>query len=256
MRDRARAAALRTFETLLRPWMRLHLHAVRAAGLPGPEPPADRPLVLIANHVSWWDGFILRDLQRRLRPRAPVRAVMTERELQRHPYLRWVGAVPLEPGSPTSTLRTFRTLEAAATHRPDLSVIFFPQGGIWPSHRRPLGFHRGVEVLARRLAPAVVLPVGIHIEPLNRSAPTVFTSAAPGVAIDEHTGDAEGVLSRRLEAAVAGELDAILAFLTLHGEDAPRRWPEPHAPLPRPNGAGRAGERSTGETGRRVQGAM
>ena len=117
-----------------------------------------------------------------------------------------------------------RFLAGKLRERPDSVVAYFPQGRIWPSFRRPLGFERGIELFARRL-PVVTLPVGLHAEPLNRVAPTFFVSIGPPT---QGTVQAED-----LERSVEEELDAIHGFLSAHGEDALRRWPDPGTALPR-----------------------
>lgn len=217
--------ALAAFESVFRPWMRRHIHAVRIAGLPGALPP-QQPLLLVANHCSWWDAFALREAQRVLRPGAPVHTVMLRSELRRFPFFRWLGAVGIEPGSPGSVAHAVRGLQARLRARPDAVVLFFPQGRIWPSFRRPLGFQRGVELLARRLAPVTTLPVGLHLEPLVSPAPSILVSV--GEPLDgPAAADAGG-----LEAAVAEQLDRIFAFLVRHGEQALLAWPAPHQPLP------------------------
>ena len=237
MRSRFSPLALRTFELFFRPWQRRRIAATRVAGLPR-SLPGGVPLVLAANHVSWWDAFTLREVQRILRPRAPVYTLMAGRELRRHPRFAWIGAFGMDAGRPASVLAAVRFLRARVCERPDAAVIFFPQGRIWPSQRRPLGFRRGIEAFARHAAPCVVLPVAIHHEPLGAPAPTVFVSAGDPVAV--HGRDLD---HRALEAAVEVESDRILDFLSRHGEDAARRWPgpfdrleSPSVPLRRPAG--------------------
>src|SRR5215218_1733745 len=172
MRSRFSPALLGAFELCFRPWRRRRIHATRLAGLPRDLPRV--PLVLAANHVSWWDGFSLREVHRLLRPGAPVYTLMTEGELRRSCFLRSIGGFGIDPGRPASVRGALRFIRARAAERPDATVIVFPQGRIWPAHRRPLGFRRGVEGFARALSPCVVLPLAIHHEPLTASAPTVF----------------------------------------------------------------------------------
>jgi 1-acyl-sn-glycerol-3-phosphate acyltransferase len=194
------------------------------AGLPAHLPP-DVPLLLAANHVSWWDPFTLREVQRALRPSSPVFVVMLERELARFPYFRRMGVHGIEPGSGASLRACIRRLRQRLEERPDGTVIFFPQGRIWPSFKRPLGFHPGIGLLARELAPLVVLPVALHVEPLNATRSTVFAAAAEPMRVEGALDPAD------VEAAVEHDLDALLAFLARHGEDAPRHWPGPRGRL-------------------------
>ena len=221
------ARALAGFELFFLPWMRRRVRAVRIAGLPRTLPPG-RPLLLVANHVSWWDGFALREVHRRLRPEAPLYTVMLERELRRVAFFRRLGAVGIDPDSPSSVAHVLRDLRAWRRARPDSVIAFFPQGRIWPSHRRPLGFRAGVELFARHLAPIAVLPVGLHMEPLNSPAPTLFASVGAPV----EAGPGGRIHAEELQGRVEAELDRILAFVAAHGEHAAQRWPEAHARLP------------------------
>jgi len=221
MRSRFSPLALAAFEAFFRPWQRRRLNAVRITGLPRTVR-ADLPLVLAANHVSWWDTFTLRELHRILRPRAPLYTLASEAELRHLPYFRLTGAFGVDPGDRRSVLAAIRFVRDRVRERRDSTLIFFPQGRIWPSHRRPLGFRRGIEAFARPIAPCMVLPVAIHHEPGNTPAPTVYVSCGAPVHV---TRDLDHDL---LEAIIEAESDAILDFVSLHGEDAPRRWPGPH----------------------------
>ena len=233
-------AALGLLDLFFAPWKRGRMRPTLVRGLPG-QLRADRPLLVVANHASWWDGFLLREVRTALRPRAPIYTLMSEAELRRHPFLRRIGAVGIEPGSAASVLRAIRLLRRRVAARPDSVILFFPQGRIWPTHRRPLGFRRGVEAFARQLRPLTVLPVALHIEPLTAAAPTPFLSAGPAI-------DCDGWVPspRWLEARVEEELDGILDHLAVHGEEAAAAWPgeapgsaSQLRPAPRPVGADR-----------------
>lgn len=214
----------RAFDMVFQPWMRRRLR-VRMAGLPS-ELPADEPIILVANHVSWWDGFLLRAVQRALRPSSTLYTVALERELVKHPILRMIGAIGIEPSSPASILHAVRVATYKRAALPNAVFGYFPQGRITPSYRRPLGFRRGVDVFTRALAPAVILPVAIHLEPMTESAPTAFVSIGePLRANGKRPGHA--AIEREIESL----LDRLLAFLATHGEDALAAWPEPQSTI-------------------------
>jgi hypothetical protein len=119
-------------------------------------------------------------------------------------------------------LAAIRFLRDRVRERRDATVIFFPQGRIWPGHRRPLGFRRGIEAFVRPVAPCMVLPIAIHHDPGATPAPTVYVSCGAPIHV------ARELDHELLESIVEAESDAILDFLSLHGEDAPRRWPGLH----------------------------
>jgi len=204
------------FERVFLPWMRRRLSGVYLSCISDAVPPPGLPILLVANHVSWWDGFLLREVHRRVRPAASFHVVMADAEYRRLPLFRWLGAVPLGAG-PLAARRLAWELERVCADGTAV-IAYFPQGRIWPSYRRPLGFRRGGAWLAERLAPVVVLPVGLHLEPLNHLAPAAF------VAVDHPILVRERVPHGLLEDRVAGALDRIHDLLDTHGEDAPDHW--------------------------------
>jgi 1-acyl-sn-glycerol-3-phosphate acyltransferase len=182
--------------------------------------------LLVPNHVSWWDGFLLRELQVTLRPRDALYTVMLEQELSRRPFLRLLGGMGLTPGSPASLRGLLRSLEAARSGTSDVTVLFFPQGRIWPSHRRPLAFQDGIRLVSRALAPVTVLPVGLHLEPGRHAAPTAYLSVGEPQVITRTEAD-----PKILEERVAAELNRIHSLLARWGEDADSHWPDPYGSL-------------------------
>ena len=217
VRSRYSPAVMAGFDLVFRPWMRRRLGGVHIRGLPAPGSLPGLPLLIVANHVSWWDGFLIREIHRQVRPGAPLHVVMEAEELARHPLFRWMGVLPLER-SVGGLRRLVRDLEARCLETPDAVIGYFPQGRIWPSRRRPLGFQRGAAWLAARLAPVTVLPVALHLEPLTGPGPVAFVSAGTTWTV-RSVADAGTI-----EAAVRRPLDELLAFLDQHGEDAAVRW--------------------------------
>ena len=208
------------FDAAFGPFRRRALASVLIA------PPADLPagpLLFVANHVSWWDGFLLRELQRRIAPDADPSTVMLERELRSRPMLRALGAVGIEPGSIASLRDAVRTLEERRARLGDRFCLFyFPQGRIWPSYRRPLGFVPGLSRVAQRLAPITIVPVAIHLEPLNRLAPTACLRLARPLVVERENPfvDCEREVERRIEE----QLDRSFALAALTGEDLAAAW--------------------------------
>jgi 1-acyl-sn-glycerol-3-phosphate acyltransferase len=222
--------AWRVMDLALGPRMKLAVHRLFLAGLPR-ELDEDLPLLLVANHTSWWDGFLIRKAQEQIRREDDFHPVMLDQELRKRPFLRLLGAQGLTPGSSASFRRLLRRFQARREHSGDFTVLFFPQGRIWPSHRRPLGFQPGIRLVAEALAPATTLPLALHIQPGRYPAPLAFLSFGEPI-----RGDGSPPTGEELEDRVARELDAIHHFLARHGEECENRWPDPHQSLHRPDG--------------------
>lgn len=197
------------------------MDAVHLAGVPGDLRDGREPILVVANHCSWWDGFLVRELHRRLRPGSPFLTVMLEEQLRRHPFLRLLGGIGLVPGSTASLRGVMRTLEGLRQRDPGLLVLLFPQGRLWPAHRRPLDFRPGIRGVRRALGPSWVLPVGIHLSPGARPGQEAWISVGEPV----HPEDPGGSDPVAMEARVTAELDAVLGFLSRWGEEAVHRWP-------------------------------
>lgn len=136
------------------------------------------PVLFISNHVSWWDGFFLFEIQRRTRPQAQLYTIALEKTCRENPILPRMGVLPLQPGNPGSLKALLTHLKKLRSEIPpeELLVSFFPQGKIKPSFHGDLGFQRGIEKIISALAPVTVVPVGIHIEPMTGKKPTAILS--------------------------------------------------------------------------------
>lgn len=222
MPDPGSPFAWRTFELALRPWLGLALHDIHI-DVPGPEPGPEqgRPVLLVANHTSWYDGFLLREIQRRHWPGAVLRTIMLSRELRGRPPLRMIGGTGFDPDRPQTLRAVVRELAAVAQRRPTV-VSFFPQGTIRPSWVDPPGFREGTRLVQRALAPLTVRSTGLHLEMGNRTRPTAFVSAGPARAVRDAD---EALDAAELESTVGRELDRIHHHLEEHGEKAGAEWP-------------------------------
>jgi 1-acyl-sn-glycerol-3-phosphate acyltransferase len=117
---------------------------------------ARRPLILAANHVAWWDPFLLVTLDEALGTEA--HALMDAANLDRLRFFSGIGCVPIDPANPRAGLRA----AARLLDQPGRTLWIFPQGRLRPAHLRPLEFRGGVRHLARLAREAAVVPVGIQ----------------------------------------------------------------------------------------------
>jgi len=175
----------------------------------------DLPILLIANHLSWWDGFFLWRIQRKIAPQAPVYTVMLAREFHQTFWFKWVGMLPITPGSTASLRALLKRLTSFCQkpQRPAVVCSFFPQGVIKPSFARPLGFADGLASIAQAMAPVNVVPIGIHVEPLCAREPKAF------LAVGESFVHQAGRLNvKQVEQSLTATLDDLLSRLAKHGE--------------------------------------
>jgi 1-acyl-sn-glycerol-3-phosphate acyltransferase len=159
----------------------------------------DRPLIIAANHVGWWDSLLVVALDRALGTEGY--ALMDAEGVRLVPYFARLGALPFDRTSP-ARMRDGLRAAAAKLDRPGRAVWMFPQGRYRPAHLRPLGFKDGLGLLSRLALDAALLPVSIAYVHGPAPAPAAVVRFGPVLA-------AGGGVTARAEAAVAAGLDQI-----------------------------------------------
>ncbi|TVR42377.1 MAG: glycerol acyltransferase [Bacteroidia bacterium] len=104
------------------------------------EPVGDGPVLLIANHFSWWDGFIARWVNNKVFHRL-FHVMMLEEELGKRPFLRRLGAFSIRRNS-RSAVESL-SYGTKILSNPNHILLLFPQGKFQSSHHHPLQFEKG-----------------------------------------------------------------------------------------------------------------
>jgi len=130
------------------------IHAGKGRGL---------PVLMIGNHVSWWDGFLVYLLNQKVFRRR-VFLMMLEEQLRKYTFFSRLGAYSVDPGKPKSVSEslqyTMKLLEEQNT-----LITIFPQGELRPWHQRPLGYQRLPEWVAKKAnRPLHFLPLAMRLE--------------------------------------------------------------------------------------------
>jgi 1-acyl-sn-glycerol-3-phosphate acyltransferase len=163
------------------------------------------PVILAANHVGWWDSFLVVALDEALGTEGY--ALMDAESVRRLPFFARLGALPLDRGG-AATSRAGLRVAAAKLDRPGRALWIFPQGHHRPAHLRPLGFHGGVALLARMVPEAVIIPIAIQYAWGERPAPAAWAHlGAPIPAADADVARLERAVEdglARIDEALAG----------------------------------------------------
>lgn len=150
------------FRRIVRGYFRRHFRAVRIASSERiMQVPAAAPLIVYANHSSWWDPMVSVLLAEKLMPRRPHFAPMDAAALQRYGILQRIGIFPVEMNSARGAAQFLRIgLDLLARG----AVLWItPQGRFVDPRQRPLVFKPGLAKLAHRAGPdCLVLPLAIE----------------------------------------------------------------------------------------------
>lgn len=153
-----RAQAARGFAWYLDRLARRTFTTVRWHRAPDAAPPT-LPILVIANHTNWWDGFLSHQVSRAMGRH--FRILMEAEHLARYPAFRWIGALPMERRSRTQGMRDLAV--ATACLAPDALVWIYPQGRRSPAPAPLERLEQGAAwMLLRHEGPLRVLPVGFR----------------------------------------------------------------------------------------------
>jgi 1-acyl-sn-glycerol-3-phosphate acyltransferase len=180
------------------------------------EASAAEPLIVAPNHVSWWDALLILCLDGELEGRGYC--LMDAANLDRLPFFRWLGAVPLARHSRRDTLKDLASA-ARLLDGPGRRLWIFPQGRMRPQHLRPLELQRGVSWLARK-AEARVQPLSLAYLYREMPEPALAASFSPPLPADASLDDLERALVAGLARCDAFVTSSLGAFDELV---APRR---------------------------------
>lgn len=160
------------FQPYLTRLFKRHFHTIQVLG-DLPEVPNHLPLLLLPNHSTWWDGFFIYLLNKRIFRRTAY-LMMLEAQLSKYKFFAKIGAYSIEPKHRQGIVESLEyTVELLKRGTPLISI--FPQGELLPWHTRPLNYKRGVEWVLREYGkPVAILPVAIRTEFLGEKRSEVF----------------------------------------------------------------------------------
>ncbi|MEJ1978445.1 MAG: lysophospholipid acyltransferase family protein, partial [Acetobacteraceae bacterium] len=187
-------------------YWRFHAVRISLAGLPAAAP--GRPLIIYANHPSWWDPatFILAGTK--LFPGRQGFGPMDSAALGRYRVLERMGVF----GVPQNDRRSgaiFLRHSLAALARPNAMLWITAEGAFTDHRARPVRLRPGLAHLVRRVPEAVILPLAMEYGFWNESRPEALLRFGPPVAPGGCSTVAQW--TQRLEAALTETMDALAA---------------------------------------------
>ncbi|MHC1707057.1 MAG: lysophospholipid acyltransferase family protein [Bacteroidales bacterium] len=116
---------------------------------------AERPLILIGNHFSWWDGFFADHINAKLFHRK-LHIMMLEEQLKPRMFLNKAGAFSIDPGKRDM----IESIEYSAEilRNPENILVMYPQGEIQSMHRQLFTFNPGITRIYRKFVQKAASP--------------------------------------------------------------------------------------------------
>lgn len=185
---------------------RKHLRAVWIAawGLPPPDE-AGRPLVVYANHPSWWDGVAFMLYSSELFPGRRMFIPMEAGALTRYRFMTRIGVFGVEQQSPRGAVAFLRTAKAVLAE-PGAMLWMNAPGRFMDVRERPVPMAPGLVRLAELAPQARFLPMAIEYPFWSERSAEMLCGFGPpieGEALAAQDRAARGqTLARALEATM------------------------------------------------------
>ncbi len=129
------------------------------------------PLIIYANHSSWWDGLIIFEISRRTK--LDFFVMMEEKQLKDLQLFRKLGAFSVVRENPRKAVESIN-YAVGLLKNPHRTLLVFPQGEILPSDLRPLNFYNGLSRIIEKTAKVFAAPLAIRYEFLGEFKPQIF----------------------------------------------------------------------------------
>jgi len=129
-------------------------------------------VLVIANHVSWWDGFWVEYLNQQILHRR-FHFMMLEDQLKKHWYFQFTGGFSVKKQSRSVIESLQYCIELLK--QPANLVLMFPQGKIHSMHNHNFRFEKGIEKIVSEISPdtQILLVVNL-IDYLSAPKPSLY----------------------------------------------------------------------------------
>jgi len=146
-------------------------------------------VLVVANHISWWDGFWVEYLNYKTIHRT-FHFMMLEEQLKKHWYFQHTGGFSVKKNSREILESIDYTVELLEKDKN--MVLMFPQGKIHSSHNNSVHFEGGIQKIIRKCKDETQVMFVVNIT-------DYFSDAKPHLFIYTKTGTADLLINRNIE---------------------------------------------------------
>lgn len=101
----------------------------------------DKAVLLLANHFSWWDGFLLFHLNK-IYIKKNFHVMILQDTAEKVKFLKYLGAFSIQRNA-KSLMESLQYAGELLDH-PENLVLIFPQGELYSSHSTTIQFEKGL----------------------------------------------------------------------------------------------------------------
>lgn len=165
------------------------------------------PLLIYANHSSWWDGLVVFEIARRNNLNLFV--MMEEKQLKNLPLFRRLGAFSVVRENAREAVKSMNYAAKTLAAQPSATLLIFPQGKFFPNDARPLKFYNGAARVIEKTGEVCAVPLAIRYEFLSEFKPEIFVRIGePEIIKPDENFDAKAT-TRHFEECLTETLDKL-----------------------------------------------
>ena len=144
----------------------------------------DAPLIIYANHPSWWDPMIAQFLNRKLFPNRQFYAPIDAKALEHYRVLGKLGFYGIELGT-SEGIKNFLRLSTAIARTPSTAIWMTPEGKFTDAQDFSSEWMPGLGHLCQRLQAGYVIPLALEYSFWNEPRPLCLASLGQPTSIRE-----------------------------------------------------------------------
>ena len=204
---------LALFAAYLHWYIGRHFHAMRLAN--GDRfPTATGPLIVYANHPSWWDPLSLILLSRHFLPDACHYGPMDAAALKHYGMFRKLGMFPVESGTPRGAAQFLRAAREIFS-TPNSVLWVTPEGRFTDMRTRPAVFRPGLAALVARTGACTLVPLALEYTFWDERLPEILISCGEAIKVPDGQLHTAEEWSEQLAAGLAAAQDELVALSKL-----------------------------------------
>lgn len=165
------------------------------------------PMIIYANHSSWWDGLIAFQISRKTKLDGFI--MMEEKQLRSLRLFLKLGAFSVVREDARQALKSIEYAEDLLKQNAERTLWIFPQGEIKPNDLRPLRFYNGASRIILNFSDISVMCAAIRYEFLGAYKPEIFVKIKKLGISDYNAIVKPRFLSDILEKELTGTLDEL-----------------------------------------------
>jgi len=166
------------------------------------------PIIIAANHPSWWDPIIAIFLGARLGRKQSHFAPIEDAMLQRYGVFRNLGFYGIQKNS-FSGLKDFLAIGNFILEKPDSVIWMTPQGDFVDPRVKPLKIKKGLANLATKHPQATILPLGLEYIFWNDKKPEILLNFGTPFQAEENQSPAD--FHERIEHEMTATIEKLKA---------------------------------------------